>query len=367
MKRILVIDDDNQMKSNLKEVLELLNFNPIIAQNSLEGINLAQKTLPDLIICDVSMPQVNGYEVLKILKENPATVNIPFIFLTGKCNIEDMRMGMNHGADDYLIKPFTMDDLELAISTRLKRKELINQEIETKLEELRYNISAYIPHELNTPLNGIIGSAQLLQNFAGQLDEQQIKEMGDIIFSSGQRLHNTIKNFLLYCELQVICDNPEKRQQFKEKRSYCNPKSILTEVSTALAEKSERKKDLKFDLVDKNIRISETHFHKIVTELVDNALKFSRVNTPIEIFSEIRESMYHLHVVDYGRGMSEEDIKNIGGYMQFGREKYEQQGLGLGLVIAQKIADLYDAQLILDSILNEKTTITLVVPLVDDK
>jgi DNA-binding NarL/FixJ family response regulator len=121
MKRILVIEDEPAMRSNLRDILELENFSAVLAANGREGVAAVQRELPDLILCDVLMPEMNGHEVLAALRANAKTAKIPFVFLTAKGEHADIRAGMNLGADDYLVKPVRVDDLLDAINARLDR------------------------------------------------------------------------------------------------------------------------------------------------------------------------------------------------------------------------------------------------------
>jgi CRP-like cAMP-binding protein len=123
-KKILIIEDNNDIRDNIIEILELANYQVQGAKNGKEGVDLATKNVPDIILCDIMMPELDGYSVLYMLNKNPETSNIPFIFLTAKAERVDLRKGMEMGADDYLTKPF--DDMELlnAIESRLKKKEI---------------------------------------------------------------------------------------------------------------------------------------------------------------------------------------------------------------------------------------------------
>lgn len=121
MKKILVIEDEPAMRSNLRDILELENFHPVTAAHGREGIAQAKAELPDLILCDVMMPELDGHGVLAAVRADPATAKTPFIFLTAKGEHADIRTGMNLGADDYLVKPVKVDDLLEAIAARLER------------------------------------------------------------------------------------------------------------------------------------------------------------------------------------------------------------------------------------------------------
>ncbi|MFN6944484.1 MAG: response regulator [Cytophagaceae bacterium] len=136
MKKILLIEDNLDIRENTAEILELANYEVITAENGKIGVDLAKKEKPDLIICDIMMPELDGYGVLHVLSKNPATAGIPFIFLTAKSEKEDFRKGMNLGADDYLTKPF--DDIELmdAVEMRLKKNEIIKTEFNKSAEGL---------------------------------------------------------------------------------------------------------------------------------------------------------------------------------------------------------------------------------------
>lgn len=125
MKKILVIDDNTDIRENTAEILSLAGYETFTAENGKKGVELAVKESPDLIVCDIMMPELDGYGVLHMLKKNNNTLHIPFIFLTAKTERTDFRKGMELGADDYITKPF--DDLELltAIETRFKKQEVI--------------------------------------------------------------------------------------------------------------------------------------------------------------------------------------------------------------------------------------------------
>lgn len=127
MKKILLIEDNNEMRENISEILSLANYAVLTAENGKIGVEVAKKNSPDLIICDIMMPDLDGYGVLHILSKDPETAGIPFIFLTAKAEKSDMRRGMSLGADDYLTKPFDDTELLNAVEVRLKRNEFFKK------------------------------------------------------------------------------------------------------------------------------------------------------------------------------------------------------------------------------------------------
>ena len=136
MKTIVLIEDNPDVRETTEEILELADYKVHSAENGKKGVELVRQELPDLIICDIMMPELDGYGVLRILNKNPKTSTIPFIFLTAKAEKADMRKGMNLGADDYITKPFEEIDLLDAIETRLARSEKLQQLDSGNLEGL---------------------------------------------------------------------------------------------------------------------------------------------------------------------------------------------------------------------------------------
>lgn len=143
MKTILLIEDNREMRENTTEILELDGYKVVSSENGKLGIDAALRCIPDLIICDVMMPELDGYGVLHVLAKNPKTASIPFIFLTAKAEKEDFRKGMSLGADDYITKPFSDSELLNAIETRLRKSEALRKEYERSVDGLNefFNIA----------------------------------------------------------------------------------------------------------------------------------------------------------------------------------------------------------------------------------
>lgn len=131
--KILVIEDEAVVLDNVKQILEASGYQVITANNGRTGIDAAVQTLPELIICDIMMPEVDGYGVLQALRQSPATAQIPMIFLTAKADQRDLRQGMSLGADDYLTKPFDIQDLLQAVQARLARQAAFKQRLQAEM------------------------------------------------------------------------------------------------------------------------------------------------------------------------------------------------------------------------------------------
>jgi CRP-like cAMP-binding protein/FixJ family two-component response regulator len=169
---ILLIEDNEEMAENITGILKLAHYNVIRAANGKEGVSLAQNEHPDLILCDIMMPELDGYGVLHILNNDAETANIPFIFLTAKAEKNDLRAGMNLGADDYITKPFDGFDLLKVVEIRLKKSELIKS---------NYKVDLY---DVNTFFN----KARELKEFQKLSENRPTKTFRkkDFIFMEGQ-------------------------------------------------------------------------------------------------------------------------------------------------------------------------------------
>ncbi len=361
MTKVLAIEDESIIRENLVELLEMENFEVFAAENGQQGVELALKHQPDLILCDVMMPELDGYGVLDRLRQNSATATIPFIFLTALSDKTATRKGMELGADDYLTKPFSHQDLLNAIASRLRKQQVISQKSQAQLDQLRDNIIHSLPHELRTPLNGILGFSELLMMEIDDLDRAEISDMAEQIQTSAQRLYRLTQNYLLYAELELIASQPERVKALRQE-SPSDLDAIATEVAQRYGEKYNRSENLCLNVQPATATISIARFQKMLEEVIDNAFKFSQGGTPIEMSVSQETENAIVTVSNQGRGIKEDQIANIGAYMQFERKLYEQQGSGLGLSIAQRLAELHGGQLILDSIPDRATTVQIILP-----
>jgi two-component system, sensor histidine kinase and response regulator len=364
MKKILIVEDEPLIRANILDLLSAEDFNVLAAENGATGVQLALSHQPDLIICDVMMPELDGHGVLQALRQNPVTATIPFIFLTAKVDRADLREGMSLGADDYLTKPFRPKELLQAIDIRLGKQAAIEKQQAQRLNELRNIITQSLPHELRTPLNGIIGCSELLISEYETLEPSEVQEMLADIRSSGQRLYRLIQNFLLYAELELIATDSEKVKLLQTHHTS-SVKALIASQASLQARLSNREADLHLELQDADVQISTNHLNKLVEELTQNAFKFSRAGTLVTLTSRLSNNTFTLVVSDKGRGMTPEQIAQVGAYRQFERKLYEQQGSGLGLAIAKRLSELYAGALTIKSLPEQQTTVLVTLPVVE--
>src|SRR5258706_9777907 len=366
MTKILIIEDEAQILENVIEILEMESFHVRGAANGRRGLEIATEFVPDLIICDIMMPEVNGYDVLMELQNSPELSVIPFIFLTARASRVDIRKGMSLGADDYLTKPFSAPELLQAVSARLGKRETLANVYSQQVEELRESFMMAVPHEVRTPLSGIMGYSSMMIEDHQSVPPEEILKMSQRIYNAAVRLHHLFENYLLYAQIEIMSRDPRRMASLKEHRTNY-PSVIIHTIALARAEAYNRHPDLLVELVDAEVQIAEDSLGKIAEELIDNAFKFSKGDTTVHVTSTVANGNYCLQIIDQGRGMSDEAIARIGAYMQFERKIHEQQGVGLGLILARKFTEVYSGRLTIERVLEQGTTVTVLLPLSENK
>jgi signal transduction histidine kinase len=281
--------------------------------------------------------------------------------MTGLADNAGMRHGMELGADDYLPKPFTTDALYAAVDARLKKAQTVHDEAERKLAHLRDNISLMLPHELRTPLNGILAYGEILAADADKLKPTEIAEMGHVVHQSGKRLERLIENFLIYSQLEVIAADPKNVNALRIGRTE-HPVALIEKHAIAQAALADRSQDLSFEMGDIPLPMSGEYLSKVVDELTQNAFKFSDPGSPVRLILAEAFNTITLSISDQGHGFSTEQISRVGAYMQFDRTMQEQQGLGLGLVIAKRLVALHGGTLSIVSSPNSGAVISAKFP-----
>lgn len=361
MKRILIIDDDRSIREFILELLRTEGFQTFEAENGDLGVQAAKRHLPDLILCDVVMPHLDGYGVLTALRQSSDTAAIPFIFLTSMSERDSFRQGMELGADDYLTKPCSATELLKAIAGRFEKHHAFQTQSQQQLDDLRKSIALSLPHELRTPLNSIMGLAEVLVEDYDEIERSELLEIAQNIFKSGDRLYRLIQNFLLYVELELSLRDQSRRAVFLNGETHY-PQVLIANVATQVAKRHDRATDLNLNLQNSCLRITEINLKKVVEELTDNAFKFSEPGTPIDLTAVATLQGLTLYISDRGRGMTPDQITCLGAYMQFERKFYEQQGSGLGFAIAKRLVELHNGTVEVESVPTQQTIVRVTLP-----
>jgi signal transduction histidine kinase len=174
-------------------------------------------------------------------------------------------------------------------------------------------------------------------------------------------LQRLIENYLYYAQLEVTVTDAERRSDLAQ--NDADPGTVVYEAARERCKAHERERDLVHEVENARIAISSDSLHKLTSELVDNACKFSTAGTPVEVRAAVRDGSYILTIRDHGRGMDAAEIGNIGAYAQFQRNLFEQQGVGLGLAISRRLTELHDGTFNMHSIPGQGTTVEVGLPL----
>ena len=331
MYTILVIEDEVNIRNSVEEVLKHFDYNVITADNGKTGMLAIENHHPDLILCDVMMPEMDGYQVLSELKKDPL-FDTPFIFLTAMAQFDDLRKGMNLGADDYIFKPFKTADLLKTIENRFSKKERTAQIIGNKLNELEKMITLMVGHEFNTPMNGIKSMSSLIKKQAEKYNNEEMGVFVNYLESSANRLQKTFTKIKNIFEIQ----GRKKENRIEDSHSPIN--LILTEIAQKIAEEFGRKDDLIIDISSETVlQVDQKLFQLCIYEIIENAFKFSSSGNLVIISTHCDLQYCRVSISDRGNFINPEQLSMIKPFHQFNREINEQQGLGAGLTLVKTI------------------------------
>lgn len=332
--RILVIDDEEQTRAAISRLLSSHGFLITQSADGPAGIAAARRIRPDLILCDVTMPGMDGYSVLRALKSDPHTAVVPFIFLSGVLDHDFVRQGMGLGADDYVTKPFQTEHLLDSIRARIERQRVISQ----KLDDLRLNLARSVPNEFLTPLNSILGFSMLLLDSlrAGEeIKRDDLEDSLEGVYHAGEQLLRIASNYVLFTQLA------SRETPLNENTPVLAGEAWVPVVSRCvrtIATEHGRIQDVHFGFQPANLAINEQNLGKIIRELLDNAFKFSHRNQMVRANGFCRDGSYVFQISDRGCGMTAEQIESLDPMMQIDRVRRVQSGVGLGLAICQLLA-----------------------------
>ena len=339
--KILVIEDDPNWRSLIELHFEESGHTVLTAADGVAGLALAVEK-PDVILCDIDMPRLNGFGVLEALRQQPALRDIPFIFLTSKSNRADQRRGMVHGADDYITKPFQHAELVEAITAVMAKRAALAEQLRKHTEEHQRELAAPWGHELLTPLNGILGAAALLESEYAIISRPELREMAASIRISAERQLSLARKLMQHFQLEQMAHT-----DWSDPCAGVDAGDAVEDEALCAAKRAGRTTDLHLVCAPAAVRISVGWLQSAVAELVDNAFKFSPGGAMVTVSGHEEDGLYRVEIIDRGPGMSAREREGVAAFRQFDRARKEQQGLGLGLSIVQKIATLHHGSLTL--------------------
>jgi signal transduction histidine kinase len=368
MTRILVIDDEVKLSEEVLDWLNLEGYDTASAADGIAGINEAFRQKPDLIVCDITMPRLDGHGVLLEIRSNPATADIPFIFVTARASHQDMRTGMDMGADDYITKPFTRRELLDAIQSRLGKKAVLEQKRQQELDGLqealmqeqeqrmlKARMVAMFSHDFRNPLAGIQSTASLLQNYYDRIDVERRNEHFNRIQVSVQQLLQMLDDMLTVAHMEsgklAFTPQPVELEPFFQ--------AIVDEFRAIQG--SSRK--IAFESEGAAIVMADRRLlRQIAANLISNAIKYSPAGSPVWVQLASGQNQFSLSVTDQGMGIPEPDQVRLFEAFQRASNVGQIQGTGLGLAIVKQAAELHGGLIQFESHVGKGTHFLVTIP-----
>ncbi len=368
---VLIIDDIAENLQLLGTILIEHEIEFSYASSGPEALETVSYTKPDLILLDVNMPEMSGYEVCEILKKNPDTSSIPVIFLTAKNEPEDIIRGFNAGGIDYLTKPFNSRELIARVNSHLElslSKQIMahqNEKLSRLNKQLKDTVASrnkffsIIAHDLKDPFNTLIGFSDILLKSVETASPQEISEIVKHIYESSVFGFELLNNLLEWSSSQTgrIKYNPEK----VEVTAFANR---IVDLLKSTAEKKQISLIVSVE-TEHVVMADRKMIETVLRNLVSNALKFTSAGGSVSIQSgTIDNSTVKISVKDTGRGIAEEDIKKL-----FRVEETfstpgtdHERGTGLGLLLCKEFVEKNCGEIVVESEVGVGSEFTITLP-----
>jgi two-component system sensor histidine kinase/response regulator len=337
--RVLLVEDEPDVRYVAEAILCSFGYTVTAVANGAEALGVMGEAQPDLILSDIRMPVLDGFQLLQRIRADPVWSQTPFIILSAKAESADLRMGMSLGADDYVTKPYKPHDIRKTIEIRVQRARQVSEAIANNQRFL----TRILPHELRTPLMGVIGYADLMVDAANDgktLSVAELSEYGRMLQLSGARIFRIVESLLFWARLDAprsAQSGPGKQKRVHEEVSAAG----LGELAARVATQFGRQRDLVVDCpVLAKIQVVTAGFEFVARHLIENAFKCSLPGSLVRLTARTDAQMLHMTVSDSGRGMTREQIDGINGIRGIERFEFEGQGLGVGLMLATTFARL---------------------------
>jgi len=359
--KILIIDDEKNLLLGIARRLERNGYQVFMASSGNEGFDLARQHHPDIILSDIGMPPPNGFELRQMLSADSNTANIPFIFLTAKASIEDKLHGLDLGADDYITKPFDIQELLARVQAVLRRAEKGRQEgiqiAEAKVDQLRKAISTNLSHELRTPLGQIMMSLQtVMRQRSAEKPSEEVDWSIQAALNSADKLKQLVNDLIILHTIDA-----------GELSTFRQAIDVNYEIKSPIEKRAKAwNKNLKVEFgIHPEVRIyaPRLEFTQVITHLADNAAKFSPDNGKIRVLVLPNgEGGCVFTIADEGPGVPADLREKVfERYFQIDAgDSREHGGLGVGLTIVRSIVtSLGGTVKILDSEIGCRVQMTL--------
>lgn len=368
MTSILIIDDDLDVRDQVATTLLASYYETHTAIDGRDGIEKALSLLPDLIICDMMMPYMDGQSVLTELRQHQETASIPFIFLTAVDGRDTIRASMNLGADDYLLKPFTVTELQKSVSARLKRHQSIVTSTEQQLEDIKLRLARTITHELRTPVGLVSTALQMLQwELKDQLPQDALEIM-QTMERGATRIAHVVEQMVYATHLTAGVYTTKSIAE----NSFSIEVSELLNAANKLARQfTNRQPDnVEVKIVESKdallIKADVGALKQALAELISNAIAFSPVGGIVRILYRRVDNEVRITITDSGHGIADSQLKDaLAWFGQIDREKQEQQGMGMGLPLANQLITIHGGTLDVRSVIDKGTQAIVTLPLAE--
>ena len=341
---IVVVDDNPLILGVVRGLLQHAQFKVHACENSEQALSALSKHPVDLVICDVMMPEVSGYQLHQMIRTRPEFCNIPFVFLTALDSEDERLKGKASGADDYLTKPFDPKELLALVEGKIERSRLQRAQTEQRYESYRRKVMHTLSHEFRTPLVAINTGTELLLD-QPHLEEKKLRTLVEAIQRGGLRLERLVNDFMT---LQQI-DAGQAKRLFETRAVTLDTEELASRVVTHV-------KNIVTDeggelCVERSMLVQTVHVYEIqildlVSRLVQNAIKFAQTPKKVTVSFLSQAADFVIQVEDNGLGFRDDQLGAMTrAFSQIDRDKFEQQGSGVGLAIASAYAEIQGATL----------------------
>ncbi len=365
---ILVVDDVVSNVLLLKILLTKENFKVLTANNGYTCIEIAQNNHPDLILLDVMMPDINGFETAEKLKSDPATADIPIIFLTALNAPSDLVKGFQVGANDFLTKPFNKEELVMRVMRQIQLV-FAKRIIESQNAELKRTISnrdkmySVIAHDLRSPMASIRMVLNLLvSTISSELIGEELFSLLDKANKESEETHDLLDNLLKWTKSQTGRLNVV-HQNFDISDVLIGIEDIFSLIA------ENKKQKINFDKQTGSImvRADKDMLNTVLRNFMSNAIKFTPEGKDIDILVDKQDKFVKVSIRDHGVGISPERIATLFSAGQTTYGTNNEEGSGLGLQLCQDFARKNGGDVMVESVLGEGSTFSVFVPLMPEE